>query len=136
MSDACMDEKMIDDTAGIEFVEGSYPDVQLLSITEDAETVLATVVRGYSGDYRSTIQKDEVEHWLSDLDATALQTPVDFIHTTWLIRNVTRAWANQLVRYRVGTSFVQESLRFSRHEKVQVLLPGALVGKPAEADYR
>lgn len=87
-------------------------EVHLLSIGGDGAT-LATVTRGYSQEYNYFITDDEVTKFLSDLESTKLQTPNAFVTMVWLLKNVTRNFEQQLTRYRVGTAFVCESLRFS-----------------------
>lgn len=83
--------------------------VKLGASTED----LATVTRGYSQIYEPTISSDEVDKFLEDLSNTKLKTPGAFVGMIWLLKNVTRNFEQQLTRYRVGTAFVCESLRFS-----------------------
>jgi hypothetical protein len=133
--DECVNDEMLDDGAGIEFVEGAKPVIELLDFPYKAEELLATVVRGYGQVYNTHITLTEVHHNLDELQKTKLKTPLSFLNSVWLIKNVTRAWANQMVRYRVGTSFVQESLRFSVAERTRVLLPQGLT-PAAEAEYR
>jgi thymidylate synthase ThyX len=71
------------------------------------------VTKTYSGHLsRQEPTQEEVDLALTDIVRTKLQNPLEMIHFTWLIEDVTRAFTHQIVRYRVGTSFVQESMRF------------------------
>lgn len=130
-----MDDTMLDEAAGVEFVKGAQPEVTLMDFPYEADVVLATVVRGYGQVYDTEISAEEIVQYLSELEKTKLKTPLRFLNTVWLIKNVTRAWCNQLTRYSLGTGFVQESLRFSVHGCVQVLIPSSLT-PAAEAEYR
>ena len=58
---------------------------------------------------------------LKQLQDTALQGPLEMLNFTFLISRVTRAFTHQLVRYRIGTSFAQESLRFTKKLDCEVL---------------
>jgi hypothetical protein len=124
--DGCTDGSDLDAEAGVEFVSGARPNIRLLSWQRDADWTLATVTRGYSGVYSTEIEEKEVIGNLLDLGKTKLKTPLAFINTVWLFKDVTRAFCNQLERYRVGTAFVQESLRFAKHQQVRVLVPADL----------
>lgn len=96
--------------------------VALLSITEEAESTLAIVTRGYTQVYSEYIDVEEEQKMLDQIQRTQLQTPLEFVHTSWLIQNVSRAWTHQAVRTRVGASFVQESLRFADKRSAGVLV--------------
>ena len=136
MIDACVSEEMLDEAAGIQFIPGGRPIVNFVAVTGAPRRTLGLVTRGYAGKYDTAISLLETREVLDDLAKTKLQTPLSFIATVWLLSDVTRAFCNQLVRYRVGTSFVQESLRFSVHERVRVLLPQKLIGTAGEAPYK
>ena len=62
-----------------------------------------------------------VNEVLLQLQDTALQGPLEMLNFTFLITRVTRAFTHQLVRYRIGTSFAQESLRFTKKLDCEVL---------------
>lgn len=74
---------------------------------------IAQVIRTYKGQMdTSGIEQEDVKKAMQDMQHTRLQTPLEMIHFTWLLRGVSRAFTHQIVRYRVGTSFAQESMRF------------------------
>jgi hypothetical protein len=104
--------------------------LDLLSVPADADALLGLVTRGYTGQYVPTISSAEADRYLEELTKTKLATPLRFINTVWLLRGVTRAFTHQLVRYSLGTSFVQESLRFAVHERVGVLVPSRVLPNP------
>ncbi len=97
--------------------------VELVSFTEAPAHTMAMVTDTYKGRLDAAPRDIELV-WqnLDDIAKTKLQTPMEFIHMTWLIKDVTRAFTHQLVRYRVGTSFCQESMRFyGKHRVYRVL---------------
>ena len=97
--------------------------VELISFTEAPAHTMAMITDTYKG-RMDAAPRDLEEIWrnLEDIAKTKLQTPLEFIHMTWLIKDVTRAFTHQLVRYRVGTSFCQESMRFyGKHGVYRVL---------------
>ena len=121
--------------SSVEFVTPPCARVELLALTEQPEKVLALLARGYAQVYEPEISPEETTKYLDDLSATKLKTPLGFLNAIYLVRDVSRALTHQLVRTRVGASFVQESLRFSVHDTVRVLLPERLVGE-AQRAYR
>lgn len=123
--DICIPEEEFDEAAGVKFVLGASPDVQLLAMTENPRKTLAAVVRGYTGVHSPIISIEEQMTMIRELAATKLQTPLAFVNMVWLFHDMTRAWCNQLERYRVATSFVQQTLRFNYNAKqlVKVLIP-------------
>jgi thymidylate synthase ThyX len=46
--------------------------------------------------------------------------PFQMVHMTWLLEDVTRSFTHQLVRYRVGTAYTQQSLRFHGAEPIRI----------------
>ena len=106
--------------------------VELISFTDSPANTMAIVTRGYTGVYSPDLpDKDERDRLLADITKTKLATPTEMIHFTWLIQGVTRAWTHQAVRYRVGTAYVQESMRFLGHKGVyKVLLTDKLAKHP------
>lgn len=132
--DICLAEEEFDAVAGVKFVMGASPDVQLVSITSNPRKTLAAVVRGYTGVHSPIIGIEEQMTMMRELAATKLQTPLAFVNMVWLFHGMTRAWCNQLERYRVATSFVQQTLRFNYNEKqlVKVLIPRRLL-QPTQA---
>lgn len=109
-------------------------EVTLVAVTGD-EQDLATVTRGYSGRYDLQMEPEELEGFLQDLQHTKLKTPNAFVNMVWLLRNVTRNFEQQLTRYRVGTAFVCESLRFSekRHAEFYCKMK-TIAGRQAYCD--
>lgn len=107
-------------------------EVDLISHTAFPAETMATVTRGYTGVYHPAVPSlQDVEGYLADITKTKLGTPAEMVHFVWLIRGVTRAWTHQAVRYRVGTAYVQESMRFLGHKGVyKVLLTDKLAKHP------
>lgn len=90
------------------------PPAQVSLVTIGGDSIdLGIVTRGYSGVYENFISPEDAAQFMKDLEATKLKTPSAFIGCVWLLKNVTRNFEQQLTRYRVGTAFVAESLRFS-----------------------
>jgi flavin-dependent thymidylate synthase len=87
--------------------------VELVSGTMNPLQTIAKVTDCYNGIF-DTKDKDqnELDKATNNLDKTKLQTPYEMIYFVWLIEGVTRAFTHQLVRYRIGTSYAQESFRF------------------------
>lgn len=96
----------------IDFVRPGAHNVQLVSFTQNPAVAIALATRGYTGVYSPVMAKEEIAPLLEDIVKTKLQTPLEFVQMLWLLNDVSRAFTHQLVRYRVGTSFVQESMRF------------------------
>lgn len=88
--------------------------VALIDCNQNPYQMIAKVTSTYKG----TLEPDDIldqaviNQALDDLKKTKLQTPMEMLHFVFLIKDVTRAFTHQLVRYRVGTSFAQESMRF------------------------
>jgi hypothetical protein len=92
---------------------GSPAHVSLVAYTSMPPDTMGIVARGYTGVYSESFPvQEELDQLLDDINKTKLATPTEMVHFTWLIRNVTRAWTHQAVRYRIGTAYVQESMRF------------------------
>ncbi len=96
--------------------------VELVSCTEKPERLVAALCRMYEGRVDTEwASPTEVNTTLDEIQKTDLQGPLEFVHFAFLIRDVTRAFTHQLVRYRVGVSYVQESLRFCVKNRARVL---------------
>jgi len=114
----------------IQFVKPSAATVTLCSFTSNPKNVMYLTVRGYKGFYNPKpleLPPDgyNITQAFEDIQRTKLQTPLEMVHTLWLLQDVTRAFTHQLVRYRVGTAFVQESMRFfGMHKIFKVLITG------------
>lgn len=116
------------DNFQIEFYRPGVSKVELVSFTQNPVGVMAATTRGYTGKYEPTVPAEEVNSLLTDIANTKLQTPFEMVHTLWLLNDVSRAFTHQLVRYRIGTAFVQESMRFFGSQgtyKVLSTIPGA-----------
>jgi thymidylate synthase (FAD) len=103
--------------------------VTLAGHTKSPVELIAKTTRGYTGEYSNRIPAfGETSQMLDDVMKTKLKTPLEMLHFTWLIQGVTRAWTHQAVRYRVGTAYIQESMRFLGHKEVyEVLVPPAVI---------
>lgn len=108
----------------IDFVKPSAATVTLCSHTLNPDITMYLTTRAYKGIYEpdpalGLPDKEEyyVEDAFRDIQRTKLQTPLEMVHMLWLFQDVTRAFTHQLVRYRVGTAFVQESMRFFGMQK-------------------
>jgi len=96
--------------------------VELLSWTSDPASTITKVARTFKNELSSIEPgKDLIIDTLEQLQRTELQGPLEMVSFVWLITDVTRAFTHQLVRYRIGTSFIQESLRFSEKTDAKVL---------------
>jgi thymidylate synthase ThyX len=115
---------------GIVYHTESPANASLISLSSDAVNTLAKVTRGYSQVYTEGIGLEEKADMLDQLHRTALKGPLEFIQTIWLIKGVTRSFTHQLVRYRIGTQFVQESLRFSEKAYPEFLVPAKVAVVP------
>lgn len=115
----------------VQFFDAPAAQVKLLAVTKDPVTILGLVVRGYTQKYTSDISGAEVLEMVEQIQKTKLKTPLEFVHVVFLINGVTRSFTHQLVRTRVGVSFVQESLRFSEQNDAKVLLRPSLAATPA-----
>lgn len=68
-----------------------------------------------------------------------LGTPSEYVNTVWVFKNVSRAFQQQLTRYRVGTSFSIQSLRRvdvrNFADKGLYHTPSRIKGTPAEGKF-
>lgn len=124
------------------FVKPAAATVDLCSFTAFPKEMMYLTTRAYKGIYdpnpRSAMGSPPylIENALEDIQKTKLQTPLEMVHTLWLLRDVTRAFTHQLVRYRVGTAFVQESMRFFGMRKTfKVLITGEAGKNNSWKDY-
>jgi flavin-dependent thymidylate synthase len=108
--------------ATVEFIDGPMQPLQ----------TIGKVTRGYSGIYTNDdITDEEVVMAIKDLNSTKLQTPFEMQYFVFLISNVSRAFTHQLVRTRVGASFVQQSMRFLGSKDVYRVLVGKEILDPS-----
>lgn len=115
------------------FRAGACASVKLISHSSDAERLIALLSRAYDQRYDDVITDEEIVRYSGELAQTRLQTPLDGIQLNFLINDVTRAWTHQVVRYRIGTSFVQQSMRFLRSDVIRIRIPDALCKPGREA---
>lgn len=108
----------------IQLIKPAAATVSLCTFTKDPDIAMYLTTRAYKGIYEPDPALGTeghgyyVEDAFEDIQKTKLQTPLEMIHMMWLFQDVTRAFTHQLVRYRVGTAFVQESMRFFGMRKV------------------
>jgi flavin-dependent thymidylate synthase len=105
----------------VDFFTRPKPLVTLVDLSDPRVVGMAT--RGYAGLYSQEMTEDEFAQYWAELDLTKLKTPLEMVHATFLIKRVTRSFTHQMVRYRIGTSFVQESMRFSVQDTAGILVP-------------
>ncbi|KKM01867.1 hypothetical protein LCGC14_1790150 [marine sediment metagenome] len=114
----------------IVFVKPAAAIVTLCTFTSNPDITMYLTTRAYKGIYEpdpalglADGEKYYVEDALEDVQKTKLQTPLEMVHMLWSLQDVTRAFTHQIVRYRVGTAFVQESMRFfGMHKTFKVLV--------------
>ncbi len=109
----------------ITFFRRPEPEVSLVGLSDSRIVALAT--RGYSGKFGVAISPEEVDEFWRELELTKLKTPLEMVHATFLFGNVTRSFTHQLARYRLGTSLVQESMRFSVQSDARILIPARIM---------
>lgn len=114
--------------SSVVLVGGVPSKVTLMAHTTRPEELMAMVTRGYKGEYSGRIPGyAEKKYLLDDIQKTMLATPLEMVHFTFLFEGVTRAWTHQAVRYRVGTAYIQESMRFLGHQdEYEVFVPAAI----------
>lgn len=100
----------------IQFVRPGFARPLLVSFTKDPVNAMYLTTRAYKGIHDYPLDQEHPDYSkqqaIEDIQNTKLQTPMEMVHMLWHLRYVSRAFTHQLVRYRVGTSFVQESMRF------------------------
>lgn len=128
--------KNVETSFVVEIYAPPFAEVTLVSHSDFGEQLLAKVCDCYKGRLDNEPRLDwEVAAAVDDMMKTKLKTPLEMLHFTFLIRGVTRAFTHQLVRYRVGTSFAQESMRFYGAKDVyRVLATGDVVAHHCD-DY-
>lgn len=102
--------------------------VELVSHTENPRNLVFLLTRAYRGIYTTSPYVDldyTADQAFYDIANTKLRTPLEMVHTVWLLNDVTRAFTHQLVRYRIGTAFIQESMRFfGAQDEYKILVTG------------
>lgn len=119
------------DRFAVKFVVPPVAQVTLVSMTEAPLETIGLVTRGYAGRFDTDTEISEMEDMVHQIQQTKLQTPLRFVSMTFLINNVTRAFTHQMVRYQVGASFVQESMRFVDKRDAMVLVSPDIAENPA-----
>lgn len=107
-------------------------EVKLVSMTENPLQVIGSVNAVYDGLLEVLEKPRDILEGFERCLLSPFGTPLEMIHYVFLIKNVTRAFTHQLVRYRIGTSYAQESLRFVNASGRTVLLPPELKGREEE----
>lgn len=111
----------------VEVVSGTAATVQMISHTTNPDLTMALAAQGYTGTYSASL-KQNISVMMDDIVNTRLATPLEMVHFTFLINDVTRAWTHQAVRYRIGSAYVQESMRFLGYKDTyQVLVSGPML---------
>jgi len=94
------------------------PSVVLYDQTANPLRVLATPAELYRGvvvDDPRKISKNTALGWVESFKASKISAPLEWVHFSFLIQGVTRAFTHQMVRQRTAV-FVQESMRFAVKE--------------------
>lgn len=108
----------------VEFVDGMKRPMETLT----------TLSEGYEGIYRQREHSSEdIQRAITNMNKTKLNTPLEMIMNVFLFTGVTRAFTHQLVRTRIGASFVQESMRFLGHQGVYRVLALGGVSRNSQA---
>ncbi|KKN66957.1 hypothetical protein LCGC14_0466370 [marine sediment metagenome] len=110
----------------VEIVSPPVAEVHLISHSAYPEDVVHLTTRGYKGIYnfdpKHRYNEYSIDDAFDDIVKTKLQTPLEMLDIVWLLNNVSRTFTHQLVRYRIGTAFVQESMRFFGAKQVYRIL--------------
>lgn len=110
------------------YILSAQPKATLLYATP--EWVVAQATKGYTGHFSTeALTPEEHELFWWELGATKLKGPMEMANTFWLLEDVTRGMTHQLARYRLGTSMVQESQRFSKQtgSLARIVIPTNIV---------
>lgn len=98
--------------------ETNEPFVNLLSSTKKPLTTMAYAWKVMHEDVPDSLEEFRTEHSGRELEEMFIEmtnngigTPVEYVNTVWVFKGVSRAFQQQLTRYRVGTSFSIQSLR-------------------------
>lgn len=122
----------------INFWAGEVAEVQLVDHPANALVTLARATRGYLGNYEfSGVTEEEQKLFAEEIKKTKLAGSVEFLNYVFLIRDVPRSFTHQLVRTRIGASYVQQSTRFiGARDTYDILVPKTLhKGTVINSDY-
>jgi thymidylate synthase ThyX len=109
----------IKDNYSMELCTNPHATVELVAFPEDPFGTVAKLARGYTGVYSNEMPTpEEIDSFVFDVNSTQLQTPFEMLKFVFLFTNVSRSFTHQLVRTRIGASYVQESMRFLGHKGV------------------
>jgi hypothetical protein len=123
----------------IQFLAGEVAEVHLVDHPVNALETLAITTRGYTGNYTmDPLEEKELELFATEIQKTPLGTPVEMLNFVFLIRDVPRSFTHQLVRTRIGASYVQESTRFiGSLEHYKFLVPNSCLSNGRiDEDYK
>lgn len=98
--------------------------VSCISATPQPKKVIAAGVLNMRGDMRHSlddISDAEADEIFSEMQKTALNGVFEWITLVFQVDGVSRAFTHQAVRHRVGFSFSQESMRFTKVEDMDVI---------------
>lgn len=125
------DVAMFSATPLVEKGERVKPRVTIINMTSNPLRVMAAAAEMYKGN--PVHDPSHIDHrtammWLQEMTRTKIQSALEFVDIHLLIEGVSRAFTHQLVRQRVGASYVQESMRFAVKENArhEVCLPPSL----------
>lgn len=117
-------------------VGGITSEVKLIAITENPASSLAIATNGYNGIFADNIAIEVEEELLTEIRKTRFGAPIEMVNMIFLINGVTRSHTHQIVRYRVGSSYVQESMRFlGEYRPFEVFVPDNIAQNEEELDY-
>lgn len=122
----------------VEFWGGETATVHLISYPSDALETLVRATRGYAGDYTmDPVTPEEQEKMLAAIPKTALTTQLEMLNFVFLVQDITRSQTHQMVRTRVGASYVQESTRFmGSRDRYKIYVPKSLrIGNTVDEEY-
>lgn len=98
--------------------------VTLLTATPEPLRTIAAGVKNMRGEMVHDlfdISEEEADLIFTEMSKTALNGVFEWVNMVFQIEGVSRAFTHQLVRHRVGYSFSQESMRFTKVEDMAVL---------------
>ncbi|KKM77595.1 hypothetical protein LCGC14_1368350, partial [marine sediment metagenome] len=79
------------------------------------------------GDENLNPNVEKIRHgnkkYLANILSSGHGSVLEHINFTFLLRGVSRVLTHELVRHRAGMAYSQESLRYCRLEKLQIVLP-------------
>jgi flavin-dependent thymidylate synthase len=99
------------------------PKIELLSFTSNPLATMSFAWKIMHNSVPDTLEEYITENWgelaakekfaddFREMAKNGIGTPVEYVNTVWLMKGVSRAFQQQLTRYRVGTSFSIQSLR-------------------------